>query len=148
MITKNISQIGIINKRIELKVKKFDLSKVKMSKESIDNANPRKYDPLSPISIFAGLKLYLRNPKLAPVKEAHIIANSTWPFIKLIRNTPNEKINDIPEANPSKPSIQLIELIIPTIQREVKIELMTLGKITLSKKIILEKSNPVIFIPK
>ena len=130
-------------------MKKFDLSKVKVSKERIDKANPRKYDPLSPISIFAGLKLYLRNPKLAPVNEAHIIANSTWPFIKLIKNTPKEKINEVPEANPSKPSIQFIELVIPTIQKEVKIELITLGKITwLSKKVILEKSIPVIFIPK
>ena len=66
-----------------------------------------------------------------------------------MNNTPNENINEIPEAKPSKPSIQLMEFIIPTIQREVKIALIIFEKIiVLSKKIVLEKSIPVIFIPK
>ena len=84
--------------------------------------NPRKLEPVSPINVFAGLKLYGKNPIIAPANAViKIIAISGDSFNENIINKDKHDINDTPEDNPSKPSIKLIAFVIPTIHPTVKI---------------------------
>lgn len=85
-------------------------------------ANPKKLDPVSPIKVFAGLKLNGKNPVIAPpsavISKTEIIGD--WFNVKIISNEMHE-INEIPEDKPSNPSIKFIALVIPTIQQMVRI---------------------------
>ena len=90
--------------------------------EIIDKENPKKFEPTSPIYVFAGLKLNGKKPTIAPPNAViSKIAISGDEGFRV--NTINNEIHDIkviPEDNPSKPSIKLIALVIPTIQPTVK----------------------------
>lgn len=77
---------------------------------------PKKLEPVSPINVFAGLKLNGRNPINAPASAVTaIIAIIGELFKEKIIKSDIHEITPIPEDNPSKPSIRLIAFVIPTI---------------------------------
>ena len=84
--------------------------------------NPRKFEPTSPTNVFAGLKLNGKKPTIPPANAViKIIENIVEPFVANIINNDIQEIREIPEDNPSRPSIKLIALVIPTIQPIVSI---------------------------
>ena len=92
----------------------------------IARLKPRRFDPESPIIIFAGKKLYFKNPKHDP---ANAIENKQYIiFPELIKIT--EKLNKVkiqtPVASPSSPSNQFIAFVIPTIQNIVKVKFINI----------------------
>ena len=103
--------------------------------EIIDKAKPRKLEPVSPINVFAGLKLKGKNPTIAPPSA---VINKTaisgeWFSVNIINNDKQE-IKVIPDDKPSSPSIKLIALVIPTIHPTVRIyENQSLSQILSSK---------------
>ena len=81
---------------------------------------PRKLEPVSPINVFAGLKLNGKNPKIAPANAVvKIIANNGEPLSANIIINETHDTRDIPEDNPSSPSIKFIALVTPIIQHTV-----------------------------
>ena len=84
---------------------------------------PKKFDPVSPINVFAGLKLNGKNPVNAPanavIRSIAIIGAS---LSENIINKDKQDIKEIPDDNPSNPSIKLIAFVIPTIQATVNID--------------------------
>ena len=80
---------------------------------------PRKVEPVSPIKIFAGLKLYGKNPNPAPARAAAIIA--TLRFLETIVSDKSvtDAIDETPTASPSRPSIRLTAFVTPTIHMTV-----------------------------
>lgn len=94
-----------------------DSGKVAMGK--IARIKPRNRLPESPIKIFAGGKLKNRYPNSDPTRMKQIIEENNCPCR---RNTiPNimDAIMLMPDDNPSRPSIRLMELVIPIIQSSV-----------------------------
>lgn len=88
----------------------------------MDNENPKKFDPVSPIKVLAGEKLKGKNPTSAPANAViNRIAINGEPFNTNIIIKETADITEIPADNPSNPSIKLIELVTPTIQPIVKI---------------------------
>lgn len=86
----------------------------------IDKLYPKKLAPVSPINVFAGLKLNGKNPKVAPDKaDIRIIAAISAPFKAKIIRSDTVDIPDIPADRPSKPSIKFIAFVTPTIQQIV-----------------------------
>ncbi len=82
--------------------------------------NPKKFDPVSPIKVFAGLKLKGINPDRAPARAViNIIAITGESFNENIINNDTHEMIDIPEDNPSNPSIRFIAFVIPIIQPKV-----------------------------
>ena len=81
----------------------------------------RKVLPTSPINIFAGYQLKIKNPNNEPINAYSPIENVDWIdiVIKIIRKDP--------EINPSIPSIKFTKLIIPTEQnskvKKIKIKI-------------------------
>jgi hypothetical protein len=74
-------------------------------------------EPVSPINVFAGLKLNGINPSKLPASAVIImILIKGEPFNEKIINKDTQEIIPIPEDNPSNPSIKLIAFVIPTIQ--------------------------------
>lgn len=102
----------------------------------IASENPKKLEPVSPIKVFAGLKLYGKNPNIAPASAViNTIAIIGEPFKVNIINKEIHEINVIPEDNPSNPSIKLMAFVIPTIQKTVIIyDKVLFNPILLSKK--------------
>src|SRR3954462_14797925 len=86
------------------------------------SVNPTNWTPLVPVKIDAGWKFQRRNPSRAPARAKHNTATSGWPtwVVRLITPNVTAAMNDTPDESPSRPSIQLILLIIPTIQKIVK----------------------------
>ena len=83
----------------------------------IDSEYPKKFEPVSPINVLAGVKLNGKNPTREPAKAAiNIIDTSGEPLSTKIINNDTADITDIPADSPSKPSIKLIAFVIPTIQ--------------------------------
>ena len=77
-----------------------------------DNENPKKFEPVSPINVFAGVKLKGKNPTSAPAKAViNIIDINDEPFNTNITNNDIADITDIPDDNPSRPSIKLIAFV-------------------------------------
>ena len=76
---------------------------------------PRANEPVSPIKTSAFGLLNFKNPKDAPIAEAHIIATTVCPLKKAI--VPQAKNAGIPTdvANPSSPSVKLYALDAPVI---------------------------------
>lgn len=69
--------------------------------EIIDKEKPKKFDPVSPINVFAGLKLYGKNPTIPPANAViKIIGHIVAPFNAKIINNDKHEINEIPEDNP------------------------------------------------
>ena len=82
--------------------------------------NPIKLEPVSPINVFAGLKLNGKNPTSAPANAViKTIAINGEPFNANTINRDKQEIKVTPEDSPSKPSIKLIAFVIPTIQQTV-----------------------------
>jgi len=97
---------------------------------------PKKFDPVSPIKVFAGVKLNGKKPTIAPanavISKIEIKDDS---FNVNIINNEKQDINVIPEESPSKPSIKFIAFVIPIIQPIVIIyEIQSYKKILLSIK--------------
>ena len=88
----------------------------------IASAKPKKFEPVSPIKVLAGLKLKGKKPTIAPPSVAiNIIAIIGEEFnVKIISNEKHE-IKLTPEDNPSNPSIKFIAFVIPTIHPIVRI---------------------------
>ena len=88
----------------------------------MDNENPKKFDPVSPINVFAGAKLNGKNPTKAPASAViSSIATIGESFNTNMINSEIADITDIPEDKPSNPSIKLIAFVTPTIQITVMI---------------------------
>lgn len=86
----------------------------------IARENPMKLDPVSPINVFAGLKLNGRNPTIAPAKAViNTIAINGEPFNANTIRSDKHEIKVTPDDNPSRPSIKLIAFVIPIIQHTV-----------------------------
>ena len=84
--------------------------------------NPKKLEPVSPIKVLAGLKLYGRNPTNAPANAVIKTMDITGaPLREKIINKDKHEIRVIPEDSPSNPSIKLIALVIPIIHATVRI---------------------------
>src|SRR5699024_8678064 len=82
--------------------------------EIIDSENPKKFEPVSPIKVLAGEKLNGKNPTKAPASA--VINNIAIIGESLSTNIINNEIadiTDIPEDNPSNPSIKLIAFVTP-----------------------------------
>ena len=75
--------------------------------EIIAKENPKKLEPTSPIKVFAGLKLNGKNPVIAPPKA---VINKTAIKGDLLSvniiNKEMQEIYEMPEDNPSNPSIK------------------------------------------
>ena len=90
--------------------------------EITESEKPIKFVPISPINVLAGLKLNGKNPAKAPTKAVIIIiAINGDPFNAKIINKQIHEIIEIPDDNPSNPSIKFIALVIPTIQNIVNV---------------------------
>lgn len=90
--------------------------------EIIAKENPIKFEPVSPIKVFAGLKLNGKNPTIAPAKAViKIIAISGDIFNANTIRSDKQEIKVTPDDKPSNPSIKLIALVIPIIQHTVRI---------------------------
>ena len=86
----------------------------------IDNENPKKFEPVSPINVLAGAKLNGKNPTNAPANAViNTIAIIGEPFNTNIISKDIADITDIPDDNPSNPSIKLIAFVTPTIHNIV-----------------------------
>ena len=88
----------------------------------MDKEYPKKFDPVSPINVFAGAKLNGKNPTNAPANAViNKIATIGESFNTKIINSEIADITEIPEDNPSNPSIKLMAFVTPTIQITVMI---------------------------
>ena len=86
----------------------------------VPNAPPNASEPVSPINIFAGLKLKYKKPRQAPAIAALIIANPVYPLIwQRVANVAKE-MKEQPEASPSSPSVKFIALDAPIITKIAK----------------------------
>ena len=82
-------------------------------------ANPRKYDPQSPIKIDAGYELKTKNPNEDDsINDIKKILQKL-PEGKERIKSPNDEILITPAAKPSNPSNQFIAFVIPTINNVV-----------------------------
>ena len=82
--------------------------------------NPKKFEPVSPIKVLAGLKLNGKNPVIAPANAViNTMAIIGEPFNAKMIKSEIAEIIVIPEESPSNPSIRLIALVIPTIHKIV-----------------------------
>ena len=87
---------------------------------TVARVNHRNILPESPINILAGLKLYLRKPKLAPAKITANIATVSILFKREWINRIDAEIKATPQAKPSILSKRLKALVIATTQKIVK----------------------------
>jgi hypothetical protein len=81
--------------------------------------NPRNILPVSPMKIFAGLKLYRRNPKQLPAKAADKEAIKNCPFMAERRRKKEEAMPAMPTDKPSILSKRLKALVMPTTHKNV-----------------------------
>jgi hypothetical protein len=120
IIAHNVSAIGnpktISGNTITANVYVFATPKIAI----IDKENPKKFDPVSPINVFAGVKLNGKNPTKAPAKAVtNTIEINGEPFKTNITNNEIADITEIPDDKPSNPSIRFIAFVTPTIQTTV-----------------------------
>ncbi len=86
-----------------------------------DRLYPKKLEPVSPIYVFAGLKLNGKNPVNAPASAViSNIAIKGESFSENIIRSDKQDIKVIPEESPSSPSIRFIAFVIPTIHPTVR----------------------------
>ena len=74
------------------------------------------------MKIDAGWKFQRRNPSSAPASAKHRTATNGWPTATVSEITPSvtAAISPTPDERPSRPSIQLMLLIMPRIQNTLK----------------------------
>ena len=75
--------------------------------------------PQSPMKMVAGLKLYRRNPRMAPARVAVSKAVIVLPSTMATTKTAVVENSAEPAASPSKPSIRLKALVMNTTQPRV-----------------------------
>ena len=95
-----------------------------MNTPCIDNVasiNPKNVEPVSPINIFAGLKLNGKNPKHEPISAIPKIAIEYSPTLIDINTSDIDIIADTPAANPSRPSIKFTAFVMNTIHITVSV---------------------------
>ena len=137
IIAHNVSNIGsprtINGNTITAAVYVFAIPNI----DIIDNENPKKFDPVSPINVFAGAKLNGKNPTNAPANAViNTIDINGEPFNTNIINNDTADITDIPDDNPSNPSIKLIAFVTPIIHPIViTIDIISFISETLPSKI-------------
>jgi hypothetical protein len=120
-VTKVVSKIGtiMINRGTILMNNKFVASCQDPSIVIIDRIKPKNRLPLSPMKIFAGLKLYIRKPRDPPdIIAANMATKMRLPW-RAYMNIHIEEIKEIPLESPSILSRILKALVIPTIHRIV-----------------------------
>src|SRR5581483_2031200 len=81
--------------------------------------NPRNSDPESPRNTVAGLKLYRRNPRIAPASATVTIATNALPLSSDTTNTTSVENSAEPADKPSRPSIRLNAFEISSTQKTV-----------------------------
>ena len=85
------------------------------------NENPKKFEPVSPINVLAGVKLNGKNPTNAPASAViSTIDINDDPFNTNITNNESADITDIPDDSPSKPSIKFIAFVTIIIQTQTQ----------------------------
>lgn len=120
MITSVVSNIGRPKITIGIaKVKACVFVNLSFS-PIIARRNPRNILPVSPINIWAGLKLYLRNPKQLPARAADKEAIKNCPFIAERIKKKEAAMPAIPTDKPSILSKRLKALVIPTTHKNVR----------------------------
>ncbi len=119
-IAKSVSNIGRPRATKDTTIVNAVYAFVAPSIDITDRTKPKKYAPVEPIKIFAGLKLYGRNPLSAPHSAAYKTANTTGVSSGLIMTTTKSERAAMPETpaeRPSKPSIRFIAFVMPAIQK-------------------------------
>ena len=121
-IAHKVSKIGsaktIIGAIITIAVYVFATPKIEITA----SANPIKFDPTSPIKVLAGLKLYGKNPTIAPASAViNTIAINGDSLSENIIKSDMQEISVIPDDKPSSPSIKFIAFVMPTIHPIVRI---------------------------
>lgn len=120
IIANSVSNIGTPNAKIGAIIASNVYPFANPNIDTTDNVKPKKFDPTSPIKVFAGLKLYGKNPSVEPTSTAVItIASKLAEVVIKIISSAVAEIADIPAASPSNPSIKFIALVIPIIQSNV-----------------------------
>ena len=119
IIAKVVSNIGIPSAKIGTTTAKVAADLIAASIEITDKAKPRNSEPVSPINIFAGLKLNGKKPIAPPASATRRIVDVISFDIYAIKERVMADIAEIPAASPSSPSIKLTVFVIPTIQNTV-----------------------------
>ena len=114
IIANSVSVIGNIN-NIKGITKDVRVIVLNPSNIIILIISPKNVLPVSPMNIFAGGKLYTKNPNVDPnIINDSIISNPPKLFsINAITPIVRKYIEDIPAHNPSSPSIRFIALLLP-----------------------------------
>ena len=118
-IANDVSNIGIasINRGI---IKEVRVTLLKPSKAITAIMKPMNREPESPAKMLAGWKLWTKNPKTEPnIIKVKIKSKPVFPIIIAIIPIVAKYIELIPAANPSKPSIKLIQFKQPKIKNIV-----------------------------
>ena len=84
--------------------------------ETTPNVNPMNMLPVSPRKMLAGLKLYRKKPRHAPMKPRSSNTSPGLCCISKIPHSPTAEMIARPDARPSSPSIRLKALMIATSQ--------------------------------
>lgn len=119
IIAQSVSNIGITSTHIGIIIE--DAKAVLNPKRVMtDMINPKNIEPVSPINILAGWKLWIRKPAVDPnIIKAIMNARLLIPLKYEIMAIVKKKIEAIPPARPSKPSIKFIQFIQPSIKNKV-----------------------------
>ena len=94
-------------------------------KPAIKERQPARYPsvrlPQSPRKIDAGLLLKTKKPSKHPINNVDVHVTIKFPPRKLTIETANNPVIVTPVAKPSRPSIKLTALDMPTIHKQAKI---------------------------
>lgn len=80
-----------------------------------ETTNPNTKEPVSPMNIFAGLKLKYKKASIPPARAKAINAVAKSPLSVMNMPSVTRLIKPMPPAKPSIPSIRLNALVTPTI---------------------------------
>ena len=93
------------------------------------------------MKIRAGLKLWRRKPKQEPARAAARMPAAGWCRLKLTDTSPTAAMPATPAAKPSRPSSQLMALVMPTSQITVASRLNGSGKTSAASGLICRNSS-------
>ena len=96
-------------------------SKTLSRKLKTASKKPIKVDPPSPRKIEAGLKLYFKNPRVAPAKANDMTVRIGRLLFKASKKKNKDAKKAMPETRPSMPSNILKELVIKVMKQAVRI---------------------------
>src|SRR5665648_124313 len=116
-IANRVSKMGRARTIIGIKIKKaFPLFNTHKAPTEA-NMKPAKVLPESPKNILAGYKLNLKKANMLPARAIDTRLRVSKFCLKPKIRKATRAIRETPQANPSKPSIRLMELVMPTIQK-------------------------------